>query len=37
MDTWFSASAMDAKDKNISSQIYNWLKTRDEYKDAVKV
>ena len=36
-DTWFSASAMDAKDKNISSQIYNWLKTRDEYKDAVKV
>jgi|TARA_B100001750_G_C15453015_1_gene570014 hypothetical protein len=36
-DTWFSATSMDAKDKNISSQIYNWLKTRDEYSGATKV
>jgi len=35
--TWFSATAMDAKDKNLQSQIYTWLKTKPEYKDAVKI
>ena len=36
-DTWFSATAMDAKDKNVSSQIYSWLKTKTEYEDAVDI
>ena len=35
-DSWFSAKGMDAKDKNISSQIYNWLSERPEFKDAQK-
>ena len=35
--TWFSATAMDSKDKNLQSQIYTWLKTKPEYKDAVDI
>ena len=36
-NTWFSSTAMDAKDKNLQSQIYAWLKTKPEYKDAVDI
>jgi hypothetical protein len=36
-DTWFSATAMDKLNKNISERIYTWLKTKTEYKDAVSI
>jgi len=36
-DTWFSSSAMDKLNKNISERIYTWLKTKAEYKDAVSI
>jgi len=35
--TWFSSAAMDPKDKNIQERIYEWLKTKPEYKDAEDV
>ncbi len=35
--TWFSASAMDVKDKNLQKRIYAWLKTKPEYEDALDV
>jgi hypothetical protein len=35
--TWFSASAMDKLNKNLSERIYSWLKTKPEYKDAVSI
>jgi hypothetical protein len=36
-ETWFSATAMDKLNKNISERIYSWLKTKPEYKDAVSI
>jgi hypothetical protein len=36
-ETWFSASAMDKLNKNLSERIYSWLKTKPEYKDAVSI
>ena len=36
-DTWFSSSAMDKLNKNISERIYNWLKAKPEYKAAVSI
>jgi hypothetical protein len=36
-DTWFSATAMDKLNKNISERIYTWLKAKSEYKDAVSI
>jgi hypothetical protein len=36
-DTWFSATAMDKLNKNISERIYTWLKAKPEYKDAVNI
>mgnify|MGYP000096539351 CR=1 FL=1 len=36
-DTWFSSSAMDKLNKNISERIYTWLKAKPEYKDAVDI
>ena len=35
--TWFSAAAMDPKDKNLQERIYEWLKTKPEYEDAEDV
>mgnify|MGYP007106937283 CR=1 FL=1 len=35
--TWFSATAMDKLNKNISERIYTWLKAKPEYKDAVSI
>ena len=36
-ETWFSATAMDKLNKNLSERIYSWLKTKPEYKDAVSI
>jgi len=36
-DTWFSSTAMDKLNKNISERIYTWLKAKAEYKDAVSI
>ena len=36
-EKWFSATAMDKLNKNISERIYTWLKTKAEYKDAVSI
>jgi hypothetical protein len=36
-DTWFSATAMDKLNKNISERVYSWLKTKPEYTDAVSI
>jgi len=36
-DTWFSATAMDKLNKNISERIYTWLKAKPEYKNAVSI
>ena len=36
-ESWFTATAMDKLNKNISERIYTWLKAKPEYKDAVSI